>query len=360
MLRRLINPDTAPGATAWYTLLACAMTWPLLRHVATGVPQNLGDPLLNVWILGWDLSHLLGFLTGNLGALRGFWNANIFYPEPLTLAYSEHLVAEAIQVLPVYALTGNLILCYNLLFLSTFVLSGLGAFLLVRELTGNGRAAFLAGVLFAFALFRAGHFGHLQVLSSQWMPFALFGFRRYFVTRRPAALAGAALAFVAQNLSCGYYLLFFAPFVAAYVLYEVAARRLFGDVRLWLSLAVAAVAVGAATLPFLLPYQALHATRMLLRDPGDVAQFSADVYGYLSAAPRLLVWGHQQMVAKGENALFFGVVPIALAVAGVAVAAVRAWRAAKERVPGLPSADRSLILALSLCCLMAIFKEDSL
>ena len=62
-----------------------------------------------------------------------FWNANIFHPEPLTLAYSEHLFAQAVQILPVYALTGNIILCYNLLFLSTFVLSGLGMFLFVRE-----------------------------------------------------------------------------------------------------------------------------------------------------------------------------------------------------------------------------------
>ena len=46
-----------------------------------------------------------------------------------------------------WALTGNPILCYNLLFLSTFVLSGLGTYLFVRELTGNPRAAFVAGLL---------------------------------------------------------------------------------------------------------------------------------------------------------------------------------------------------------------------
>jgi hypothetical protein len=77
MLRRLVNPDSAAGACAWYALLTCAMTWPVVLHLSTGIPENLGDPLLNVWILGWDASHFLKVLHGHVGALAGFWNANI-------------------------------------------------------------------------------------------------------------------------------------------------------------------------------------------------------------------------------------------------------------------------------------------
>ena len=144
------------------------------------IPWDLGDSLLNCWILSWDADHLLRFLSGNMHALRGFWDANIFYPEPLTLAYSEHLFAQAVQMLPVYALTHNIILCYNLLFLSTFVLSGLGMFLFVREVTASPNAGFVAGLIYAFAPLRVPQFAHLQVISSQWMPFALYGLRRYF------------------------------------------------------------------------------------------------------------------------------------------------------------------------------------
>ena len=168
-----------------------------------------------------DAARALG---GDVGAIRNFWNANIFYPEPLTLAYSEHLFAQAVQILPVYALTGNVILSYNILFLSTFVLSGLGMFLFVREITGSARAGLAAGLIYAFAPYRVPQFSHLQVISSQWMPFALYGLRRYFVTRRSSALVGAGAALVAQNLSNGYFLLFFAPFVVAYALFEMATR----------------------------------------------------------------------------------------------------------------------------------------
>ena len=120
-----------------YSVIALAMTWPLAAGLTRDIPWDLGDSVLNIWILQWGADHWLRFLGGDLGALRGYFHANIFYPEPLTLAYSEHLTAQVLQILPVYGLTGNIVLSYNLLFLSTFVLSGLGTFLLVRELTGQ-------------------------------------------------------------------------------------------------------------------------------------------------------------------------------------------------------------------------------
>jgi hypothetical protein len=67
-----------------------------------------------------------------------FWNANIFHPDPLALALSEHLFGQVLHIL--YWLTGNIIPCYNLPFISTFALSAFGTYLLVRDLTGDKRA----------------------------------------------------------------------------------------------------------------------------------------------------------------------------------------------------------------------------
>ena len=194
-----------------YLLLTIAATWPLTRGLSRDVPWDLGDPLLVMWILAWDCEQLLRLLGGDVSRIAGFFDANIFHPAPLTLAYSEHLIAQAVQILPVYALTGNPILAYNILFLSTWVLSGFGMYLLVRELTGSAVAAFVAGLMFAFAPYRVPQSGHLHVLSSQWMPFVLFGLRRYFDSRRRLPLVGAALALVLQCLSSGYYLCSFPP-----------------------------------------------------------------------------------------------------------------------------------------------------
>src|SRR5205814_2632027 len=134
-----------------YLALAIVLTWPLARGLGRHAPGDFGDPLLNTWILSWDADHLLGALTGRVSALAEYWHANIYHPHPYALAYSDHLTAQAVQILPVYALTGNPLLCYNVLFLSTFVLSGTGLFLFARELTGSRLAAFVAGLAFAFA-----------------------------------------------------------------------------------------------------------------------------------------------------------------------------------------------------------------
>ena len=119
-----------------YLALALIATWPLALGLTRDVPGDLGDSLLNMWILGWGAGHLPGLLTGAT-SWQAFWNANIFHPEPYSLALSEHMFAQALQVAPVYALTGNIILCYNLVFVSTFVISAIGAYLLVRDLTGD-------------------------------------------------------------------------------------------------------------------------------------------------------------------------------------------------------------------------------
>ena len=75
-------------------------------------------------------------------------------------------------------------------------------------------AAFVAGMAYAFAPYRISSLPHIQVLSSAWMPFVLFGFRRYFDTRGGARWHWRGTAWLLQNLSCGYYLLFFSPVVA--------------------------------------------------------------------------------------------------------------------------------------------------
>ncbi len=271
-----------------------------------------------MWILSWDVDQMRRIAAGDLGRIASFFDANIFYPLPLTLAYSEHLLAQAIQIAPLYLLTANPVLCYNLLFLSTFALSGLGMYLLVRELTGSTWAAFAAGLLFAFAPYRLTQASHLQVLSSQWMPFVLYGLLRYFETRRITPLAGAALALAAQNLSSGYYLLFFAPFAAAFGIWQIAIRGLWRDRRVWAHLAAATVTVAAITAPFLAPYAAVRSQGFVERTFTEVSRFSADVFSYATAFPGQRLWGSSmQALPKPEGMLFPGVVPVLLALLGL-------------------------------------------
>jgi hypothetical protein len=344
--------------TLLYLLLALALTWPVASVCASRVPGDLGDPLLNMWILGWDLDHLTRFCAGEPLALRGFWNANIFYPTPLTLAYSEHLLPLAVQALPLYLLTHSLVLCYNLLFLSTFVLSALGAYLLARALTESPRAAFLAGLFYGFALYRIDQIGHLQVLSSQWMPFALLGLWRFAETRQTGPLIGAALALLAQGLSCGYYLFFFWPFAAAFAVWALWRHERIRDRRAWSALVLAAAATALTALPFLLPYAELRAASAILRTPGEIAMFSADLAAFGRTDRTVRLWGqlHRGPGVPIEGDLFPGLVPLVLA-ALACVATVRVARAARPgarlhtllREPNTVIVSAALAAALLAC-----------
>jgi hypothetical protein len=333
---------TAAGATFWYVVATVAMTWPLLAGIGRDIPWDLGDSVLNCWIMQWDADRILRIVGGDFGAIKGFWNANIFYPEPLSLAYSEHMLGETFLILPVYALSGNIVLSYNVLFMLSFVLSGLGVYLLVRELTGSPRAAFVGGLIYAFAPYRIGQFSHVQVLCSQWMPMALFGFRRYFDKGSRWALAGAAAALVAENLSCGYFLFYFSPFVAVYVLYEIGDRKRWADWRTWAEIAAAAAAVIAVTLPFLLPYQELRARGFAARPFGEVLQFSPDVYSYLTAHGAVRVWGEiLRAFPKPEGDLFPSFTPIILALAGLVLHAMTVWTSTRPGPASVAGTARS-------------------
>jgi hypothetical protein len=326
-----------------FTALSVALTWPLVLGLGSDVPGDLGDSLLNMWILGWGAEHVPKLLTGAISWSQ-FWNANIFHPEPLSLALSEHLFGQTLQILPIYWLTGNIILCYNLLFISTFALSAFGLYLLVRDLTGDRRAAFIAGLVYGFLPYRIASVPHVQVMSSQWMPFALYGLNRFVTTGSTRALIGGTAALVMQNWSCGYYLLYFAPFVPLFVLHRIwslGTLRTLGAVRTFGFLGGAAAVTLLLALPFLFPYQAAQQTFGIERPFGEVVLFSANVWSYVTASENLNLFGQVlRFYPHGEGETFLGFTPwllASIAAAGLvrsafskksSVASVSLWRSA--------------------------------
>ncbi|HMF94840.1 MAG TPA: hypothetical protein VKE96_11120 [Vicinamibacterales bacterium] len=193
------------------------------------IAGDMGDPLFVCWVLLWTSGQIGRALGGDLSALAQYWSGNIFFPAPLTVADSEHFTPQMLQALPILALTDKVILADNLLLLATFVLSALGTYLLVRDITGWPLAAFFAGLAFAYSPYRLDQYSHLQVLSCQWIPFTLYGWRRYAAGGRLRALAGGTAALVTQALSSIYYLAYFTPFAVVYLLDEMISVRLQPD-----------------------------------------------------------------------------------------------------------------------------------
>ncbi|MGH9173969.1 MAG: hypothetical protein ACRD1H_06410, partial [Vicinamibacterales bacterium] len=223
---------------------------------------------------------------GDPAALGVLWNANIFFPEAQTLAFSEHFIGQTVMVWPVYWLTGNPLLAYNVALLASFVLTGLGTFLLARALTGSAAGAFAAAVIAAFNEYRLVYeLGHLHVLSIHWFPFALFALHRYFETDARRYLTYAAAALIALNLSSIYYMAYCAPFVLIFAIAEMVHWQRWRTPRVWLELWAAAAFVLLATAPFLLPYLEVQRRLGVVRSVAEVIRYSATFDHYRVALP---------------------------------------------------------------------------
>ena len=297
-----------------FLALAIVWTWPLALRPGTTMAAPFGDPLLNAWILGWDADRLRH-------GLSGLWTAPPFYPYPDTLAYSEHLLGIAVPLAPIYWLTGNAVLLYNVALIGSFALAGIGMYLLARDLTGRRDAAVLAALAFMWCPNRAPHVTHLQVLMNGWMPIALWALHRYFATGSRRALAGFAAAFVVQGLSNGYFLFFLAVPVSIVAIVELVRHR---D-RLAahaLHLAAAAIVIGLAIAPVAATYLRVKHEQGLSRTRGDAVQFGARPADYVTVSHQPRLWSRILPIGAGEKELFPGLVVIVLAL-GVLVPAKR-------------------------------------
>ena len=192
---------------------ALLLTHPLSGSLGSALPGNLGDPLLNTWTLGWGAQWL--------GGGRPVWDAPIFHPHPDTFAYSEHLLGISLFVAPVYWLTGNAVLMYNVALLASFVLAGAGMYLLVKSLTGRRDVAIVMALAFACSPIRIAQIARLQMLMTGWLPLALWGIHRYAATRRGGYLATFGISSVLLVLSNMYMLLIGALPIGAAILFEL-------------------------------------------------------------------------------------------------------------------------------------------
>ena len=294
--------------------------------MARALPNDLGDPLLNAWILAWDAD-------GIRNGFQGFWDAPIFYPYLNTLTYSEHLLGIAVLTAPVQWVSGNPMLAYNVAFLLSYVVAGCGMYLLAASLTGSRAAGVIAGVCFAFVPYRVTQVSHLQVLTYGWMPLGLWALHRFFARGSRMALLGFAAFFLLQGLSNLYFLYFFTlPVVIVVVVELVRARQ--PRARSVASLSVAAVLILLVLTPTALAYRETQADLGFVRSRGALLRYSADLASYLHVSPSLAMWGERLPVGRPELGLFPGFTLLGLAAVGLFVGVTRGTAEAGEgRMP---------------------------
>ncbi|MEU7570414.1 hypothetical protein [Micromonospora sp. NPDC049240] len=344
--------DPAPGRPWWRRtrtewvlaalaslLVSVALTWPTLRHPASTIPGDLGDPTLQAWQVAWA-GHAL--LTNPLD----LWHSNTFYPERYTYAYSDTLLG--------YAPAGMLgtgfeaaVIRYNVLYVLLHALACFGAYALARQLGANRWGGAVAGVAWAFAPWRLAHSGHLNILSSGGIALCLAMLARghgwslrhgYRPERRRPGWAFAGWLVAAWQVSLGFgiglplvYFLLAAVLVAAgcygWSWWRRRERPPFGRRLLLADLAGGAV-FGAVTLLLGLVFlRVVDLNPQAQRTLDWTKMFSPPLMGFLTAPGDSWLWGERHAAAREqlswppEMALLPGMTLIGLAAAGLVVSA---------------------------------------
>ncbi|MCS7221195.1 MAG: interleukin-like EMT inducer domain-containing protein [Anaerolineae bacterium] len=270
-----------------YGLLSLFFTYPLVLHFTTHVPgDGIDDPAL-AWNLWWVRFSII---ERHANPFDCRW---IFWPIGVNLAFYTLTVLNGLLSVPLQ-LAFDLVPASNALLLSSFTLSGYGAFLLAWQVWAPRRkqdfgfwaAAWLAGLIYAFAankLFYAA-LGQFNIASSQWIPFCVLYLWRMgqpYGRLRDAVLAGLFLGLQAWAEST--FASFLLILIALYALWQTTECLRWG-LPAWIGrlacLAIIFVAAIAPMLANMLPD--LWAEGDFFTSGGGFADvFSADLAGYL-------------------------------------------------------------------------------
>ena len=315
-----------------YLLVAAAYTWPLVTHLGTTIPHDAVDPILNTWILWWN--------TQAVPLTAAWWSPPIFFPAPGALAFSEHLLGLYPVTTPLQALGLSPLTTYNIVFLVSFPAAACATYWLCLRLTGHRPAAFLAGLYFGFAPYKADQLAHLQVLCVYGLPLVLLSLHAYWQSKQSRWLVLFGAAWLLLAASCGYYLFYASLLIVMWLVW-------FGRSRAALPLVARASGVWlAASLPFLpvlLAYHTIQQSYGFVRDREQIESYSADLLDVLTA-PLLSLWSAVLPPPAQERALFPGLA----VVIGVMVVILLRTRRDPAQATWRPSARLGMVALLPL------------
>ncbi len=288
--------------------LTVALTYPLAPRLSHIGRVNTDDGRFSVWTVAW-VAHAL---TTNPMRL---YDANMFYPHPRTLTYSEANIGAGTLGAPVWFLTKNPHATHNFVVLLSFVLAFAGMYYLATYLSASRAAGMVAGVLFAFCPFIFARTAHIQLMMTGGLPWCMLAFHR--LADRPTTGRSVTLGLLiwAQALSCSYYGIFAAFMVGLATIVTAALRPCWRSRPFWVAVALAAFISIGLTLPFFLPYVQLQQEQGFARSLADAREYAVNLEAWVTSA----AWAHRwwlPAIPRFNEVLFPGFVTLILGVAG--------------------------------------------
>jgi hypothetical protein len=297
----------------------------LLLFVLSFYPQSLrpwdtvgyvGDSTEATWIVAWNVHQ---FFKNPLKIL----DANILYPNPRPITYTDHRILSSLVGTPVIWATGNPVLAYNFVLAVGCLLAALAARRLARRLGCAPLPAWAAGALYAFSTYMVNEGPRFHIIYHGLIPLALERLIAFLKTGERRYAVHCAAFMILQGLCSSYHVLYGALLLALVTLVALVWRpRLMG--RRVVTLVAIALLAALLYAPILAPYLiSAHQHGFKHEPPAGV-----DLAHYFSTIPTNLVYGRigAEVRLQQQAAHFVGFLPLALV--GLAL-----WAWARRRGP---------------------------
>ena len=290
--------------------LACVFTYPYVLNFDNAGRLDTNDGRWSIWVVSW-VAHAL--TTDPLQLFR----ANIFYPHPNALAFSEANIVEGVIGAPVWVLTKNPYATHNFVFLFAFAQSFVATYYLVRHLTGDRRAAAVAGIMFAFCPFAFVRQAHIQLLMIGFLPWCMLAWHRFLERTTIARAIELGVVMALTGLACAYYGIFAGGMISIAAIWFAISRKRWKDITYWTPVAVAAAVCIGIILPFFLPYLQMQEASGFQRALSG--QYSANLGAWLNSSAWAHRWWAPYLPSPSEG-LFPGILAIVLGAWGTSIA----------------------------------------
>jgi hypothetical protein len=259
-------------------------TYPAVRSFRSAIPAN-PDAWQHLWIMRW-------YKTCLLEGRSVFLCPELQYPVGAPLGNFSPLHFQSLLYVPLSCIIANDALCYNILWMTGLLLTGLGTSLLAwHVLSDRGCAAFagLLAMLSAPMMIHAS--AHLELIYVGWFPIFLIWWMKFADQPSRGRLALAALGYVLVAMSAAYFMVFAVFPAALYVVWSAWRCGLRGAMPWLLRRAPWFLGMAAVTLPSILVLFSGHLWAImhgftLERSRAEFNNYGAPLWGLLAPTAR--------------------------------------------------------------------------
>ena len=257
-----------------YALFAAWLTWPALGSLGTAIPGNEGDAFVHLWTFNWVKDALLN-------GQSPFFTGRLFYPQGVELYTHNFAWLNITLWLPLQELIGGAA-AYTIVYLAVLVFNGTATYFLLRHLTKNEAAAFLAGFIVTGWPYIITRYSQPNLIFIAFVPLSLLAMHRLTLSGRWLDVLGLGLAVAGIGLSRYQMLIMSAPLLLLAGIYWLWQSADAVRNRLLLQLTLSAALAMLILAPFVWPVLQFQATREFSEDilRNEAEWGEADLLGF--------------------------------------------------------------------------------